>query len=305
MRAVDDLAYGVFRSSAFVCRLLPAAIVRRLWLAAAWFAGDVLRLRRAVVDRQLAACLPGHSASERARIARGVYRHLALTVAELLRPSPAAVVPAVRIDPGWGPLDRALAAGRGVIVASAHLGNFELGGRVLASRYPLLDVVKPLHNKRFDHWIHAVRERHGIRTVAAEGAAAAVLAHLRGGGLVSLVLDQDAGAAGVRIRFLGHEAAAWSGAARFSLQTGCPVVPMGIIRQPDGTHVLHVGRALGPEGRAGDEEGIRAYTAEISGAVEGYIRLAPAQWFWVHRRWKEAEKIPPARGLPRARPGPA
>ena len=258
-----------------------------------------------MVDRQLAACFPGLSASERARLAHGVYEHLALTVAELLKPSPAALASAVRIDPGWEPVDQALAAGRGAIVASAHLGNFELGGRVLAARYRLLDVAKPLHNNRFDHWIQEARERYGIRTVAVEGAAAAVLAHLRGGGLVSLVLDQDAGAAGVRIRFLGREAAAWSGAARFSLQTGCPVIPMGIIRQPDGAHVLHVGRMLEPGGRAGDEEGIRAYTAEISAAVEGFIRRSPAQWFWVHRRWKEAEKECPEGGTPGTRPGSA
>ncbi|MBK6733203.1 MAG: lysophospholipid acyltransferase family protein [bacterium] len=78
-----------------------------------------------------------------------------------------------------------------------------------------------------------------------------------------------------------------------SLQTGCPVIPMGIVRQPDGSHVLHVGPVLHPEGRTADEAGIRAYTAAISAAVEEFIRRAPAQWFWVHRRWKEADRQAP------------
>jgi KDO2-lipid IV(A) lauroyltransferase len=147
-----------------------------------------------------------------------------------------------------------------------------------------------MRNRRFDRWLQAERRRHGIGTVTVDGAAGAVLAHLRAGGLVSLLLDQDAGAGGVRIPFLGREASAWPGAARFSLQTGCPVIPMGIIRQADGSHVLHVGPALTPAGRAGDEAGIRAYTAEISLAVEAWVRLAPEQWFWVHRRWKEVER---------------
>lgn len=290
MHPFDDLAYAVFRVCALACSALPAAAVRALWRALAWLAGDVLRLRRGVVDRQLEACLPARSGRQRARLARGVYVHLALTVAELLKPSRSARLGAVRIEPGWDSVDQALASGRGAIVASAHLGNFELGGRVVAQRYRLLDVVKPLRNKRFNRWLQEERERHGIGTVTVDGAAPAVLAHLRGGGLVSLVLDQDAGAAGVRIPFLGREAAAWPGAARFSLQTGCPVIPMGIIRQPDGTHVLHVGRSLLPDGRPADEDGIRAYTAEISRAVEAFILQAPEQWFWVHRRWKEAER---------------
>jgi KDO2-lipid IV(A) lauroyltransferase len=271
-----------------LCRALPSRSAPVLAGALAWLAGDVARLRRRVVDRQIAACYPELDRGGRARLARSVYRHLACTLVEALQ-GPGRE-PAVAVEPGWRALDEALAGGRGAIVASAHLGNFELGGRVLARRYRLLDVVKPLRNRRVDDWLQAQRHAHGIATVPVDGAAAAVLAHLRGGGLVSLLLDQDAGAAGVRIPFLGREASAWSGAARFSLQTGCPVVPMGILRQPDGAHVLHVGTALHPSGRAADEAGIRDYTAAISAEVEVIVRRDPAQWFWVHRRWKEAER---------------
>ena len=289
-RPLDGLAFGAFRTLAFICRRLPASAVLALWRAVAWLAGDVLRLRRGVVDRQLLSCFPDLSSHTRRRLARGVYDHLARTIAELLGPRPAAVAAAIGVQPGWEAVDLALAGGRGAIIASAHLGNFELGGRVLAARYRLLDVVKPMRNRRFDRWLQAERRSHRIGTVTVDGAAPAVLAHLRAGGLVSLLLDQDAGAGGVRIPFLGREASAWPGAARFSLQTGCPVIPMGIIRQPDGSHVLHVGTALEPAGRAGDDEGIRQYTAEISLAVESWVRRAPEQWFWVHRRWKEVER---------------
>ena len=273
-----------------LCRALPARTGPALAGVLAWLAGDVARLRRRVVDAQLAACYPELGRRERARLARRAYRHLGCTLVEALQ-GPGRE-PAVVVDPGWQPVDAALAGGRGAIVASAHLGNFELGGRVLARRYRLLDVVKPLRNSHVDAWLQAQRREHGIATVPVDGAAPAVLAHLRGGGLVSLLLDQDAGAAGVRIPFLGREASAWSGAARFSLQTGCPVVPMGILRRPDGTHVLHVGTPLLPAGRAADEAGIRDYTAAISAAVEAIVRRDPAQWFWVHRRWKEAERAP-------------
>jgi len=271
-----------------LCRALPDRAGLGLGDAVAWLAGEALRLRRGVVDRQLAACFPELGAAERRQLARDVYRHLGRTLVEVLRGPHRE--PAVQVVPGWAAVDEALGAGRGAIVASAHLGNFELGGRVLARRYRLLDVVKPLRNRRVDQWLQEQRRAHGILTVPVDGAAPAVLTHLRGGGLVSLVLDQDAGAAGVRIPFLGREASAWAGAARFSLQTGCPVIPMGILRQRDGSHVLHVGQPLLPAGRAGDEAGVRDYTAAISAAVERFVRHDPAQWFWVHRRWKEAER---------------
>jgi Kdo2-lipid IVA lauroyltransferase/acyltransferase len=293
MQLLDALGYACFRAFALLCAVLPPFAVRALCRAAARLCADGLRLRRTVVDRQLAACYPDLPARERARLARGVYDQLALTAAELLRPTDADRVEAVRVTPGWESVDQALAAGRGAVVAAAHLGNFELGGRVLAGRYRLLDVVKPLRNRRLDRWLQAARRRHGIGTVTVDGAAPAVLAHLRAGGLVSLLLDQDAGAAGVRIPFLGREAAAWPGAARFSLQTGCPVIPMAIVRQPGGGHVLQVGAALWPAGRGTDERAVRAYTLAISEAVEGFIRQVPAQWFWVHRRWKEVERAAP------------
>ena len=290
MRPFELPAYLTLLGFSRWCRLLPAGARAPLAGGLARLAGDVLRLRRGIVDRPLAACYPDLPQPDRARLAREAYRHLALTLVEVASPPP---LSQVRVDPGWQAVDAALAGGRGAIVASAHLGNFELGGRALAARYRLLDVVKPLRNRRVDRWLQDGRRRHGIATVPVDGAAPAVLAHLRAGGLVSLVLDQDAGAGGVRIPFLGREAAAWPGAARFSLQTGCPVIPMGIVRQPDGSHVLHVGQVLLPEGRAADEAGIRAYTAAISGSVEEFIRRAPAQWFWVHRRWKEAERHAP------------
>lgn len=290
MHILDDIAYAGFVALARLSRRLPPMTARAMWVGLGRVAGEGLRIRRRTVDRQLAACFPQLPPRERTRLARGVYRHLALSLSELLTDAPGTRPSAVRVDPDWSGVEAALAGGRGVIVASAHLGNFELGGRVLAARYRLLDVVKPMRNRRFDDWLERERRRHGIGTVTVDGAAPAVLAHLRSGGVVSLLLDQDAGGGGVRLPFLGREASAWPGAARFSLQTGCPVVPMGILRQPDGGHVLHIGAALSPVGRVADEAGIRAYAAEISVAVEAYVRLAPEQWFWVHRRWKEVER---------------
>ena len=133
-----------------------------------------------------------------------------------------------------------------------------------------------------------MRHARGIRTVSMRSPGGAVLKQLRAGGLVSLLMDQDAGPAGIVTKFLGRPASTWPGAARFSIRTGCPVIPMAMRREGPGRHVLQISQSLDPSGLIDRPEDVAAYTAKISSAVEEFIRRDPEQWFWVHRRWKSA-----------------
>jgi KDO2-lipid IV(A) lauroyltransferase len=281
------MEHVAFRLAVGGLRRLPYSAAERLLRTAAQLLGPVGGLRRGVVDRQLAWVYPQLEPDRRRALRRAVYDHLGRTAAEVFCADPDRLLASVRIEPGWEVLDRALAAGRGAIVVTAHLGNFELGGRVLAARYPLLDVVKPQRNRAFDRDIETLRNRHGIATVPMDRAGRAVLAQLRRGGLVSLLIDQDAGAAGLRLDFLGRPASTWSGAARFALHVGCPVVPVAIVREGRG-HVFHVGDPIAvPQARA-EPQRVRELMQRIAGAVEDFVRAYPGQWFWVHRRWKGA-----------------
>ena len=245
-------------------------------------------MRREVVRTQLGAVFPELSAAELAGLTVKVYDNLGLTAAEVLFAEPEALFQTVDISPGWDVLDRALARGRGAIAATGHIGNFELGGRVLARRFPLLDVVKVRRNAPFYRFLQEQRLRFGIRTVPTERSGRAVLAHLRSGGLVTLLMDQDAGKTGFVTDFLGLPASTWPGAARISIRTGCPVIPVAILRNDDRTHTLHIGEALEPQGLSDRESDIKEFTGRISAAVERFILNRPEQWFWVHRRWKGA-----------------
>jgi KDO2-lipid IV(A) lauroyltransferase len=286
---IGDLAeYILFRSAIGTLRLLPVSWSQRLCRGAAWLVGSGLGYRRQVVRRQLAMVYPGLGAGAIARLAAAVYAHLGDCVAETFCADPADLAARVQVVPGWEPLDRALAAGRGVIVVTGHLGNFELGGRILASRHAVLDVVKPMRNRRFDHYLQRLRQTHGIRTVVAQDAGRAVVAHLRSGGVVTLLVDQDAGREGACTGFLGHPASTWPGAARLALRTGAPVVPLAILRGAGGWHELRIGDALDCATGGDEATDIETLTARISAAVEAYILDRPEQWFWVHRRWKGA-----------------
>ena len=72
------------------------------------------------------------------------------------------------------------------------------------------------------------------------------------------------------------------------MRSGCPVVPIAILRNDDRSHTLHVGKAMSPRGMTDTEEDIKEFTGQISKAVERFIWDRPEQWFWVHRRWKGA-----------------
>lgn len=282
--------YALLRLFIFVLRPFPYAWTAAVLRLVAKVAGSVLGVRRQVVQQQLEAVFPHLSPREVAGMAGKVYDHLGLTVAETFFADPAELARTVTVKPGWEVLDRVLANGGGAIAVTGHIGNFELGGRVLAQRFPLLDVVKTQRNAPFDRFLQDQRLRFGIRTVPVEKSGRAVLAHLRGGGLLTLLVDQDAGKTGFVTDFLGLPASVWPGAARISIRTGCPVIPLAILRNADHTHTLHIAEPLVPGELTDSEEDIREFTGLISRAVEGFIRNQPEQWFWVHRRWKGASE---------------
>ena len=286
MRSAGE--YIAFRAAFGALRRMPYRRAEDLLRRLGHLTGSRLRVRRGVVLAQLERVYPDAAPEQLERWADGVYDHLGRTVAEVFCGDTQELLSRTSADPGFAALDQALAGGRGAIVVTGHIGNFELGGAFLARRYALLDVVKPQRNQAFDRYIQKLRHARGIRTVPVDRSVPVVLRHLRGGGLVSLLLDQDAGAQGVVTDFLGHPASTWPGAARLSLRTGCAVVPVAMQRLPDSRHVMHIGDAIWPNGETDDAAGVAAYLGRISRAVETYIRQTPDQWFWVHRRWKGA-----------------
>jgi len=288
MKMKDGMEYLGFRTGIACLGLLPYGWAEGFLCSLAGAGAGLGVFRRDLVRAQLSETFANLDDDALESTTSAVYDHLGRMAAEVLFADPETLASSVRVDPGWGPLEAAMSAGRGVIAATGHIGNFELGGRILARRYPLLDVVKRQRNPLFDRYMDRLRHRHGIQTVSVDKSGRAVLSHLRQGGLVSLLVDQDAGRTGLRTSFLGRPASTWPGAARISLRTGCPVVPMAIHREDDGGHVLRLVPALEPTDFSRDD--VRGYAKVISEAVEKFIIDRPAQWLWGHRRWKGAHE---------------
>ncbi|MFH2052763.1 MAG: lysophospholipid acyltransferase family protein [bacterium] len=290
MHITDLSEYALFRGLTASLGILPGSIslaglraAGRLVRRRGWFRAELARV-------QVAAAFPDWEPERIDATVKGMFDHLALMAHEVWGRDRKKVRTRCRVPRGWDPLEEGLASGRGLILASAHLGNFEWCGRLIASRHRLLDVVKPQRNRWFDRDLDRMRRAAGIDTVPVDGAGPAVMRRLKQGGVVSLLLDQDAGAAGVRTRFFGRPASTWPGAARLSLQLDCPVLPVCLIRLPDHGHELVWGAPLDPRDLPATAAHPGAYTQLISDSLEAFIRLHPEQWFWVHRRWKGADE---------------
>jgi KDO2-lipid IV(A) lauroyltransferase len=186
---------------------------------------------------------------------------------------------------------RARARGRGVLVLTAHLGNWDLlaVSEALAGA-DLAIVTRHQRARGVDAVWKAKRARLGVRQIGAGGArsARALLGHLRGGGVVGFVLDQHAGDAGVVVDFLGRPASTDPGLAALALASGAPVLPVFIRRLEDGTHEVDIGVEVPLAPGATRAARIAASTARFAAVVADAVRRTPEQWLWLHRRWKVA-----------------
>jgi KDO2-lipid IV(A) lauroyltransferase len=181
-------------------------------------------------------------------------------------------------------LDKAAAHGRGVLLLSAHLGNWELlAPSHTLTGLPLSIVVRPLDHPLLGRLADRYRRRGGVELIAKRRALRGILEALGRGRMVGVLLDQNASRAeGVFAPFFGEPASTSRALAVISLRTGAPVVPVFIRRLPRGRHVVEFEAEL-PQPPDGD---VGAFTSTFNRSIEAAIRRAPEQWFWMHKRWR-------------------
>ena len=271
------------------CRVLPYAAILHLGAGLGWFLRVVLRHRRAVVREALDRCLPERSAAERARITREVYRHLGTVPLECLHFSGSrAEAFAARVDiEGREHAEAVRARGGGALVLMAHIGNWELMGLAAASLWnPLNVVVRPIQNAALDAWWRKSRERMGLHPLPREDAIRDCLKALKRREVVALILDQNMRRhRGIFVDFFGRPACTTPGLALLACAGKTAVLPVFMIRQPGGRHLLRIEPPLEPPADR-SEASIRAATQRYTKVLEEIIRRHPEQWIWIHKRWR-------------------
>ena len=280
--------------------------IRRAGRIGEWIGGlgyRPLGIRRAVVERQVRAAFPGLAESEVLRIARASYEHLGRTSIE------AALISALSPDQvramfegveGADALAAARAEGKGVLLVSGHLGNWELAGAfVAASGVPIEAVARGMENPLFDRYITRTRHDLGMTVIHDADAVRRVPRAMREGKAVAMLVDQGAvGLASTWVPFFGRYAKTPRGPAVFALRLGAPVVFATALRQPNGKYVMYYERI--PVQPTGDREtDVDRIVMDYTATLERWIRRAPEQYFWHHRRWKHQRPgTPPELGDP-------
>jgi len=290
-RILERLALGPLAALGGVLACLPSGIGlwvgRRLGDLAYW----LLPGRRAMARQNLARAFGAElSAPELDKLCRESFRHLGMMLVEsctFFFRLPPVLLSRVEVE-GLERLKAAAAQGRGVLLLTAHFGNWELlaAAHVLTG-YSLSVVARPMDSPILDWLVTRFRERCGLEVITKRQALPVVLDALWRQRMVAILLDQNATRReGVFVPFFGQPASTSKSLALLALRTEAPVVPVFIRREPDGGHRVVIEPEIRPP-RTGDRrKDIVAYTAAFTRSVEDTIRRWPEQWLWMHDRWR-------------------
>lgn len=180
------------------------------------------------------------------------------------------------------------ARGRGVVVATAHTGNWDLLACAAAERVPLSVVTKRLHIGFFDRIWQAARRRRNVKLVQAGNAAKPLLRALRENEVVAMLVDQapERERATAIASFLGEDARIDLAPALIAERARAPIAVVFSHRTPDGSHVAELVRVIEP-GTASPARVMGTITEDLA----TFVREHPEQWLWMHRRWKDASGV--------------
>jgi KDO2-lipid IV(A) lauroyltransferase len=253
----------------------------------------LVRRRRAIALANLRQALGSELSEDRLRaICRGSFQHLGLVLAEFLRLpglTPAQLLDRFQVT-GLDHVQAARASGRGVVLITAHVGNWEwLSAVQMHLGVQAVIVTRHAHVGAVDRFWQRRRARCGIEVVDSAGSLPQILRLLRAGRPIGLAIDQHEGGPGaVRVPFLGREAGTTRTPALLAARTGCAVLPAWSWRDDTGLHHASFGPEIPLVTGATLEETVALSTRAYNAWLEGVVRAHPEQWLWVHRRWKPA-----------------
>ena len=245
---------------------------------------------RLIVLHNLRCAFPEKDMEELTRIAKGVYRNLAITAAEFFD------LPSITKEnlhewvelEGLEHFEAGIAQGKGLLTIIAHFGNWELmpvtGPLFLKSSYI---VYRPLDSPVLDNIVEHVRTINGNVMVPKGGSGKRIMTLLKENQCIGILSDQNVSAReGVFVDFFGRPACTGAGLAVLALRSGAPVLPMFMARQKSGKYKFIL-KPLVEISRTGDYEAdLLENTQRFTKVVEDIVREYPDQWFWIHQRWK-------------------
>ena len=274
----------------FAFRLIPLGMRRAIFKAVFRLFYHASVKQRLIALHNLRRAYPEKSIDEIEAIAKGVYRHMAIVMAELFE------MPYITRETlqewvdveGLEHAERAIAQGKGALSIVAHFGNWELMTvAVPLIVRPMQIVYRPLDSPVMDNLLGWSRTKHGNVLIPKGGSGKRIIRLLRENNVIGILSDQNVDTReGVFVDFFGRPACTSVGTAVLAMQSGAPVVPAFMPRMPDGRYKLLILPPVEITRTDDYESDLVVNTQRFTKVVEDIVRKYPDQWFWIHQRWK-------------------
>lgn len=287
------MIYYLYRLAGFLVPLIPL----RLGYAVAARLGKLFYrlspgIRANVRDNVMHILGESASAAEVERVTRDTFRYIALNYYDLFRVpilSPAEVERVVRVE-GWDNVERALAAGKGLIMVSAHFGNIEIVLHILLFRgIPVTIPVERVQPEALFQYICRVRTSKGLHLIPIGGPLLELFRALKRGEIAGLAADRDITQSGVMVDFFGAPARLPDGHVQLALRTGVPIVMGFSQRLPDNTFVARFEPPLELENSGNREYDVRTGLEKVIAIMKRYIAQHPEQWTITVPIWRSGQ----------------
>ncbi len=289
---LDYLAYVVVR--VFICVIQAMRVETghaiAQWLA--WLASDILHVRGKILGENLRHAFPDLAQAQHDRITREMWEHLFLLVVEV------AHTPRKIHETNWR--DHVCLSGSDIIVGellsdrptilvTAHVGNFEVGGYILGIfGFPTYTVARTLDNPHLDWFVNNFRGKTGQFIIPKNGGFEQIVEVLENKGVMTFLADQHAGRKGCWVDFFGRAASAHKAIALLSLDYDAPIVASYTRRLGKPMQFeVRTSAARAPRDCDGTPSTVSELTQWYTKELEGFVREAPSQYWWIHNRWKD------------------
>ena len=250
----------------------------------------IFRIRRNVVIRNLSIAFPKLNDNEINSLALRNYQSIAITFLEIfnLNKLSKEEIKYHFSDSGFDFVSEKVNQKNGLILLTAHVGNWEIGA--IASGIHLNDcitvLVKKQKNPYVASWLNNFRERFGNKQIFLGVSIRELYKTIKDNNIVGIVGDQRGKRDGINVTFFGKETRTFPGTAAIALKTNCPVIVLLCARQKDGNYKAII-KELNHSVFVGTvEEKIHQFNQKYMSILEEAIKENPEQWFWMHNIWK-------------------
>jgi KDO2-lipid IV(A) lauroyltransferase len=245
---------------------------------------------RLIAIHNLKCAFPEKKMEEIIAITKGVYRTMGIVAADFFG------LPSLTKDnindlvevEGLEHCQKAFEQNRGILMVTAHFGNWELAAIAFSLVLkPAVVIYRPLDSAILDNLVYTVRSSTGNTPLPKNRAMRQMIRSLKRNEVLGILIDQNVfQREGVFVDFFGRPACTNNGLALIAMHTEAPVIPAYLVRLENGKYRLVIKEEIKLIRTGDNDEDIRINTQNFTRFVEDVVRKYPDQWLWVHQRWK-------------------